>query len=80
MHNNCHKECFPPILLTGFGEVNFGKQYRQGNRVYSSKALAMAINASPVGNTGGYSYLYLVIQNMAPSNGRVGMLSQDMGT
>lgn len=49
-----------PILLTGFGEINFGKQYRQGNRVYDSRAIAMALNAEPVGNTGGYSYLYLV--------------------
>ena len=49
-----------PILLTGFGEINFGKQYRHGNRVYDSRAIAMALNAEPVGNTGGYSYLYLV--------------------
>ena len=42
-----------PKLLTGFGEINFGKQYRQGNRVYSSNSVAMALNASPVGNTGG---------------------------
>ncbi len=50
-----------PVLLTGFGEINFGKQYRQGNRVYDSRAIAMALNADPVGNTGGYSYLYLVV-------------------
>ena len=25
-----------PILLGGFGDINFGKQYRQGNRVYAS--------------------------------------------
>jgi hypothetical protein len=46
--------------MTGFGEINFGKQYRQGNRVYSSDHIAMALNASPVGNMGGYSYLYIV--------------------
>ena len=49
-----------PVCLGGFGKINFGKQYRQGNRVYSSDSLAMALNASPVGNMGGYSYLYLV--------------------
>lgn len=49
-----------PILLCGFGEINFGKQYRQGNRVYDSRCIAMALNSEPVGNTGGYSYLYLV--------------------
>lgn len=54
-----------PKLLAGFGEINFGKQYRQGNRVYSSNSVAMALNASPVGNTGGYSYLYLI--NSKPS-------------
>lgn len=52
-----------PILLTGFGEINFGKQYRQGNRVYDSRAIAMALNAEPVGNMGGYSYLYLVVND-----------------
>lgn len=57
-----------PILLTGFGEINFGKQYRQGNRVYDSRAIAMALNAEPVGNTGGYSYLYLVEENGHKSN------------
>lgn len=53
-------ETFKPQLLTGFGEINFGKQYRQGNRVYSSDHIAMALNAQPVGNMGGYSYLYVV--------------------
>lgn len=49
-----------PLVLCGFGTINFGKQYRQGNRVYDSREVAMALNSSPVGNTGGYSYLYLV--------------------
>lgn len=54
------EKTFKPQLLTGFGEINFGKQYRQGNRVYSSDHVAMALNAQPVGNMGGYSYLYVV--------------------
>lgn len=49
-----------PQLVGGIGEKNFGKQYRQGNRVYDSNAIAMALNAQPVGNAGGYSYLYTV--------------------
>lgn len=49
-----------PLLIGGLGEINFGKQYRQGNRVYFSNHIAMAILAEPVGNMGGYSYLYLV--------------------
>lgn len=49
-----------PELVGGIGEKNFGKQYRQGNRVYNSEAIAMALNAQPIGNTGGYSYLYAV--------------------
>lgn len=49
-----------PVLVGGIGEKNFGKQYRQGNRVYDSNAIAMALNASPVGNAGGNSYLYKV--------------------
>jgi DNA (cytosine-5)-methyltransferase 1 len=51
-----------PKLVGGIGEKNFGKQYRQGNRVYDSEAIAMALNAQPVGNAGGYSYLYTVAE------------------
>ena len=47
-----------PKLVGGIGEKNFGKQYRQGNRIYDSEAVAMCLNAQPVGNAGGYSYLY----------------------
>ena len=49
-----------PKLLGGFGKTNFGKQYRQGNRVYDSNEIAMCLNAEPIGNAGGYSYLYIV--------------------
>lgn len=49
-----------PKLVGGIGEINFGKQYRQGNRIYDAKEVAMCLNASPLGNTGGYSYLYKV--------------------
>lgn len=49
-----------PKLVGGIGERNFGKQYRQGNRIYDSNSIAMCVLAQPVGNTGGYSYLYLV--------------------
>ena len=47
-----------PKLVGGIGEINFGKQYRQGNRIYDSEAIAMCLNAQPVGNAGGHSYLY----------------------
>lgn len=30
-------------LLTGFGEINFGKQFRQGNRVYDSEQIHMVV-------------------------------------
>ena len=49
-----------PVLVGGIGEINFGKQFRQGNRVYSSENVAMACLAQPVGNAGGFSYLYLI--------------------
>lgn len=49
-----------PKLVSGFGNINFGKQYRQGNRVYDPNEVAMCLNAAPIGNIGGYSYLYLV--------------------
>ena len=47
-------------MLGGIGEINFGKQYRQGNRVYDANAIAMCLTAQPLGNAGGYSYLYAV--------------------
>lgn len=46
--------------MGGIGKINFGKQYRQGNRIYSSNHIAMCLLSQPVGNTGGYSYLYLI--------------------
>lgn len=49
-----------PVLVGGVGKINFGKQYRQGNRIYSSEAIAMCLCAQPVGNAGGNSYLYQV--------------------
>ena len=49
-----------PKILGGIGEINYGKQYRQGNRVYDSNACAMALNTNPVGNLGGNTYLYLI--------------------
>ena len=49
-----------PVLVGGIGEINFGKQYRQGNRIYDANSIAMALLSSPVGNAGGYSYLYMV--------------------
>lgn len=48
-----------PRLLGGIGEKWGNKQYRQGNRVYDSNGVAMALTAQPVGNTGGNSYMYL---------------------
>lgn len=47
-------------MVGGIGEINFGKQYRQGNRVYDANHIAMCLTAQPVGNAGGYSYLYAI--------------------
>ena len=49
-----------PILVGGIGEINYGKQYRQGNRIYHSNNIAMACLSHPIGNIGGNSYLYLI--------------------
>lgn len=49
-----------PVLIGGIGEINFGKQFRQGNRVYDADAIAMCLLSQPVGNAGGFSYLYAV--------------------
>lgn len=48
------------MLVGGVGEKNFGKQYRQGNRIYDANHIAMCLTAQPLGNIGGYSYLYLI--------------------
>lgn len=47
-----------PQLVGGIGEKSFGSQYRQGNRIYDSNAIAMSLMACPTGNAGGNSYLY----------------------
>ena len=49
-----------PILIGGIGEINFGSQYRQGNRIYDSNGVAICLLANPIGNAGGNSYLYKV--------------------
>lgn len=49
-----------PQVIGGIGEKNFGKQWRQGNRVYDSERVATALEAHPVGNAGGNSNLYSV--------------------
>lgn len=49
-----------PRLVGGIGDINFGNQYRQGNRIYDSSCVAMALTASPIGNVGGSSYLYKI--------------------
>ncbi|HBJ1650873.1 TPA: DNA (cytosine-5-)-methyltransferase [Clostridium botulinum] len=57
-----------PILVGGIGEINFGKQWRQGNRVYDSENIAMCLMSQPIGNAGGFSYLY-TIQNKLNNEG-----------
>lgn len=64
-----------PKLVGGIGEKNFGKQYRQGNRVYDSDEIAMALNAQPVGNAGGYSYLYTVEEEQPKIRWRIRKLT-----
>lgn len=59
-----------PKLIGGIGKKNFGKQYRQGDRVYDADEIAMCLTSSPVGNAGGNSYLYktgnLIIRKLTP--------------
>ena len=54
------KNCNTPILVGGIGEKNFGNHYRQGNKIYSSNAIAVCLLAQPVGNAGGRTCLYTV--------------------
>lgn len=78
-HNNRVVE---PKLVGGVGEINFGKQYRQGNRIYCSEEVACALMAQPIGNAGGESYLYRVYEPMVYDgfNGQVRADSTTIGT
>lgn len=42
-----------PRCLGGFGEINFGKQYKPGNRVYDSRCVAMCCMSNSMGYMGG---------------------------
>jgi len=45
-------------VVGGIGDKNFGKQFRQGNRIYDGNKNATALSAQPVGNAGGDTNLY----------------------
>lgn len=47
-------------VIGGIGEINFGKQFREGNRVYDGTKIATALKAASVGNAGGTTNLYSV--------------------
>ena len=44
---------FTPRCLGGFGEINFGKQYKPGKRVYDSRCIGMCCMANSLGYMGG---------------------------
>lgn len=62
------------MLVGGIGEINFGKQYRQGNRVYDANHIAMCLTAQPVGNAGDIVIymqlrtLFLLVSNINAQN------------
>jgi DNA (cytosine-5)-methyltransferase 1 len=49
-----------PVCIGGVGEINYGKQFRPGNRIYDDNAVACAITANPVGNCGVPTAMYAV--------------------
>lgn len=69
-----------PRLVGGFGEINFGKQYRQGNRIYDADAIAVCLTAQPLGNMGGYSSLYVVRRKKSKKDGNVSTKNSQAGT
>lgn len=64
-----------PNLIGGIGEINFGKQFRQGNRVYDENSVGMCLMSQPVGNSGGNSYLYGDINKINKPNFRIRKLT-----
>lgn len=65
-----------PEVIGGIGEKDFGKQYREGNRVYDGDKIATALKASNVGNTGGASNLYAVEVNKGEGEEHYGIFVQ----
>lgn len=61
--------------IGGIGERKFGKQYRQGDRVYDANGVAACLTAQPLGNTGWYSSLYAVEEEL--SSKRLGGVFDD---
>lgn len=47
-----------PHVIGGVGDKNFGKQWRQGNRIYNIDTIATTLMSSPAGNAGGQTNLY----------------------
>ena len=76
MKSDCGRN--KPVLVGGIGEINFGKQFRQGNRVYDSNAIAMCLLSQPIGNCGGNSYLYVVGAAMRGRYNSDGSTSQNL--
>ena len=50
--------CDEPRVVGGVGEINFGKQYRQGNRIYDCNAVSPCLTHNN-GNASGGSVLIL---------------------
>lgn len=56
---NCNKT-MNIKLLGGIGKCNFGDRWRMGNCVYGIDGIAPCLMAQPLGNTGGYTTLWLI--------------------
>lgn len=68
MNQKAKSETHKPILIGGLGEINYGKQYRCGNRVYDSNAVGMCIMSQPIGNIGGQATYMSLNQKMDDTN------------
>jgi site-specific DNA-cytosine methylase len=55
-----------PVCIGGVGEINYGKQFRPGNRIYDGNACSCAVTANPVGNLGGHTPMYAVNSDDPP--------------
>lgn len=57
------KNTHTTICLGGFGDINFGNQYKPGNRIYDSRGIAMGLMSQPTGQTAGWNYLYVIYED-----------------
>ena len=67
---------FMPLVLAGIGKL-WGRQYKQGNRIYSTDNIAACLGSQSQGNLCGYGCLIVVEENECSKQGIIKALVAD---